>query len=141
MRVVVLSAFLVALFLSACAGAPWSPRTPAPMPSDATALNLPTMPPAEPQPAGVEWTCPGMLIGDVRVLREGDSVAFEWVNGGPVRLVWPRGFTAWLRDHQAEIVAPDSSVIAREGDVIRERLGGLEDGICEVDGVIYPPAS
>ncbi len=68
-------------------------------------------------------------------------MAFEWVGGGPVGLVWPRGFSAWLRDSNAEIVAPDGSLIAREGDVIRERLVGVESGICEVDGVLYPPAS
>jgi len=102
---------------------------------------LATAPPAEPLGADVEWGCAEQLIGDVRVLRDGSAVAFEWVSGGHVDLVWPRGFSAWLRDGEAEIVAPDGSVIAREGDVIRERLVGVESGICEVDGVLYPPAS
>ncbi len=83
----------------------------------------------------------GLADRCVRVLRDGSAVAFEWVGGGQVGLVWPRGFSAWLRDGEAEIVAPDGSVIAREGDVIRERLVGVESGICEVDGVLYPPAS
>ena len=56
-------------------------------------------------------------------------------------MVWPRGFSAWLRDGETEIVAPDGSAIAREGDVISERLVGVESGICQVDGVLYPPAS
>ena len=141
MRTLVLLALVTALALGACAGSPWSPRTPAPLPTDATTLMLSTEPPAEPLGADVEWGCADALIGDVRVLRDGSAVTFEWVSGGQVGLVWPRGFSAWLRAGNAEIVAPDGSVIAREGDVIRERLVGVESGICEVDGVLYPPAS
>lgn len=111
------------------------------LPSGATPLVLTTAPPAEPLRAGVEWACAGALIGDVRVIRVESAVAFEWVEGGQVDLVWPRGFSAWLRDGETEIAAPDGSVIARDGDVISERLGGVESGICEVDGVLYPPAS
>jgi len=69
------------------------------------------------------------------------SWPFERVEDGRVDLVWPRGFSAWLRDGETEIVAPDGSAIAREGDVISERLVGVESGICQVDGVLYPPAS
>lgn len=82
-----------------------------------------------------------MLIGDVRVTLVESAVAFERVEGGGVDLVWPRGFSAWLRDGETEIVAPDGSVIARDGDVISERLIGVESGICHLDGVLYPPAS
>jgi len=112
-RAMVLPSLLAALVLGACAGSPWSPRTPAPLPSEATALTLATAPPAEPLPAGVEWGCPDQLIGDVRVFRVGSAVAFEWVGAGQVDLVWPRGFSARLRDGETEIVAPDGSVIAR----------------------------
>ncbi len=140
-RAMVLPSLLAALVLGACAGSPWSPRIPAPLPSDATALTLATAPQAAPLPAGVEWGCPDQLIGDVRVFRVGGAVAFEWVGAGQVDLVWPRGFSARLRHGATEIVAPDGSVIAREGDVISERLVGVESGICQVDGVFYQPAS
>ena len=135
------SAFVGAMVLGACAESAWSPRTPAPVPSGATALTLATAPAAEPLPTGVEWACPDALIGDVRVLRNEGAVVFEWTSGGRVDLVWPRGFSAWLRDARAEIIAPDGSIVAREGQVISERLTGTEVGICAVDGVLYPPAS
>lgn len=141
MRSTVFGAFLTAVILAACAGSAWSPRTPAPVPSDAAPITLATAPPAEPLPAGVEWACPGMLLGDVRVLRDGDEVTFEWAFGGAVDLVWPRGFSAWVRDGKAEIIAPDGSLVAREGDVISERLTGIETGICAIDDVLYEPAS
>lgn len=141
MRSIFSSAVLVAVAMAACAGSAWSPRTPTPVPSDATPIRLATAPPAEPLPAGVEWACPSMLLGDVHVLRDGDEVVFESAFGGTVDLVWPRGFSAWVRDGNAEIVAPDGSLVAREGDVISERLTGMEEGICAVDDVLYEPAS
>ena len=141
MRAKAVSALVGAMVLGACAGSAWSPRTPAPVPSGATALALATAPAAEPLPAGVEWACPDALIGDVRVLRDQAAVVFEWTSGSRVDLVWPRGFSAWLRDERAEIIAPDGSIVAREGQIISERLTGTESGICAVDDVLYSPAS
>jgi hypothetical protein len=138
---IVFSAVLVAVALTACAESAWSPRTPAPVPSGATPITLVAAPPAEPLPAGVEWACPSALLGDVRVLRDGDEIVFERAFGGMVDLVWPRGFSGWVRDGKAEIVAPDGSIVAREGDIISERLTGTEAGICAVDDVLFPPAS
>ena len=141
MRTVRAASLAAALLLGACGGPAWSPRTPAPRPSGAETLVLVTAPPAEPLGVGFEWGCADALIGDVRVRRDGNAIAFERVGGGDVRLVWPRGFAAWLRDGEAQIVDPNGSVIAREGEVISERLVGVESGICQVDGVLYPPAS
>ena len=141
MRAMVLAASVATLALAACAGPQWSPRTPAPLPSGATPLLLATAPAAEPLGPGVEWGCADQLIGEVRVIRAESAVVFERVEGGRVDLVWPRGFSAWLRDGEAQIVAPDGSVIARDDDVISERLVGVESEICRVDGVLYPPAS
>ncbi len=140
-RATVIATLIGALALGACAGPQWSPRTPAPLPSGTMPLLLATAPPAGPLGAGVEWGCADQLLGDVRLIRHESAVAFERVEGGRVDLVWPRGFSAWLRDGETEIVAPDGSVIARDGDVISERLVGVESGICQVDGVLYPPAS
>jgi len=74
------------------------------------------------------------------MLRDGDAVAFEFLGGQSVHVVWPRGFSARLLDGRAELVAPDGSVVARDGDVL-DRLVGGTDAICEVNGVGYPPAS
>lgn len=74
------------------------------------------------------------------MLRDGDAVTFEYLDGRPVDLVWPRGFSARLLEGQAEIVAPDGSVVARDGDEITGLVGDTRD-ICQVDGITYPPAS
>ena len=114
------------------------PRTPAPLPSGATPMTLATAPPATHIPGN--WACGESTIEPSRVLREGDAVVFDYLSGGRVDLVWPRGFSAWLLDGRAEIVAPDGSVVLREGDVFSDIIGGVPN-ICEVDGVYYPPVS
>ncbi len=131
----ILAIFVTAL-LAACA--PQAPaRTPAVLPSGATALSIQTTDPATSYAAN--WACPAALINPVRLLRDGDAVAFEFVDGRPVELVFPRGFSARLLDARAEIVAPDGSVIAREGDELTELVGDTRE-ICEVNGIGYPPA-
>jgi hypothetical protein len=87
------------------------------------------------------WTCPGALINPVRMVRDGDAVSFEFLDGRPVDLVWPRGFSAWLLEGRAEIVAPDGSVVARDDGAEITGLVGDTRAICEVNGVAYPPAS
>jgi hypothetical protein len=86
----------------------------------------------------------------VHVLHDGDAVAFETVTGKRMDLVWPRGFSARLLDGRAEVVAPDGSVVAREGDELPSgTLGGSPSGtlaepgfdICQVNSAYYPPAS
>lgn len=131
---------------TACSVAPlpsYAPivRTPAPLPSGANALVLKTYAPAKSGP-GPAWACSESLIAPVRVLRDNDAVVFELASGDRrVDLVWPRGFSARLVDGQAEIVAPDGSVIGREGDVLSDMLAGIPSNICEINGVFYPPAS
>lgn len=116
-------------------------RTPAPLPSAATALILETAPPAASGP-GPAWACAESTPVSVRVVRNGETVVFETVTGGRIDLVWPRGFSARLLDSRAEIVAPDGSVVAREGDEIPSgTLSGPAGDICGVNGTYYPPAS
>ncbi|MCC6618925.1 MAG: hypothetical protein IT341_07790, partial [Chloroflexi bacterium] len=86
------------------------------------------------------WACPAALLNPIRVRRDGDAIAFDTLDGTPVHLVWPRGFSARLLDNRIEIVAPDGTLIARDGDVLDGLVGGA-DAICEVNGVTYPPAS
>lgn len=134
------SSILLLIFaagVAACA-AHVNPRTPAPLVSGATTLPLRTTPPAESYPE--TWACPAALINPVRMLRDGETISFELLDGRGVSLVWPRGFSARLLDGRAEIVAPDGSVTARDGDEITGLVGDARE-ICEVDGVTYPPAS
>jgi hypothetical protein len=80
------------------------------------------------------------LLAPVEVVRDGDAVVFER-DGERVDLVWPRGFSARALNGGAQIVAPDGRVIALEGEVLENYLGGDASAICSVGDVIYPPAS
>lgn len=110
------------------------------MPSGATALALQTRPPATAEERQPNWACPMALLGPFRMLHDDDAIAFEYLDGTAVELTFPRGFSGRLLDGQAELVAPDGSVIAREGDELDELVGDTRD-ICTVNGVTYPPAS
>ncbi len=119
---------------------PAPPRTPAPLPSEATALTLATAAPAAVIP--VHWACPGDTVAHGQVARQGDAVVFiGQYTGQTIDLVWPRGFSAWLLNGRAEVVAPDGTVVFHEGDDLSGKISGIPD-ICQVDGVgFYPPAS
>jgi hypothetical protein len=149
MRSLVVAA-LLAVVLSGCGlfqtePTPFPPRTAAPLPSGAAALALKTDAPATPVP-DAPWACPAALLAPVRVGRDGDAVVFRLVSDDSViTLIWPRGFSARLVSGRAEIVAPDGTVIARQGDVLADMLGGAGDEqgfhICSVSNRIYSPAS
>jgi hypothetical protein len=82
----------------------------------------------------------------VTLVRDGDQLTFLVTDSGRFRpVVWPRGFSARLYQGQAELVAPDGSVVAAEGEVL-DRIGGagpLPDAfaVCSVDSTTYGPAS
>lgn len=80
-------------------------RTPAPLPSGATALVLKTAPPAASGP-GPGWACAESTPVSVGVLRDGDSVVFGTTTGERIDIVWPRGFSAWLLDGRARSSRP-----------------------------------
>ena len=99
---------------------------PAALPPGATALTLPTQP-WKIWPIG-GFGCPMALVPPARLERDGDALVFMTVDV-PQRivLIWPSGYSARLREGHAELVAPDGSVLAREGDVISYLAGGSAD--------------
>ena len=96
--------------------------TAAPLPSGATALQLRTEAPSSPpgQPIGC-----ALLNYDGHLSLQGSELVLG--NGD---VVWPRGFSARLLNGKAELVGPDGTVVAREGDHLEGQiLGGYhEDG-------------
>lgn len=69
--------------------------------------------------------CNTALLGPVRVEPSGDELRFlSPETGEPVRIMWPSGWAAWRVGETAVLLARDGSLVAREGDVIRDRFGG-----------------
>lgn len=99
---------------------------PAALPRGATALTLSTQP-WKPWPLG-GFGCPMGLVAPARVVRDGDAVVFSRIDvPEQIVLVWPSGYSARLLEGRAELVAPDGSFLAREGDVISNLAGGAAD--------------
>lgn len=68
------------------------------------------------------------LVSPIRVERDGGAMVFTRVDIGERRsVVWPSGFSARLMDGRAELVYPDGSVLAGEGDVISNLAGAAAD--------------
>jgi hypothetical protein len=75
-----------------------------------------------------------------RLTRSGTDLALVNVNTGQqTTIVWPYGFVARLVDGKAELVAPDGSVVAREGDLLKVGGGFALPGfhVCEINGTMY----
>lgn len=125
---------------------PYPARTTAPLPPGAAAVELLTAPPGIPNKTGALDTCPGALLEPVTLRLDGTKLTFL-TGEGVVRLVqWPRGFSARRNQGRVELVAPDGAVVAVEGDVVRDAIGGSGPApgpfsVCHVGSETYGPAS
>jgi hypothetical protein len=101
-----------------------APTNPPQPPADAISLALRTYPTGWQVPF-LPRSCPLGLLPPVKLVREGDALVFDGLDGAGVRVpvVFPMGFQAWAIDGTAQLVAPEGIVLAREGDVL-DRLGG-----------------
>lgn len=48
-------------------------------------------------------------------------------SGNRLQVVWPNGYSAWVLNGRAELIPPNGTVLAREGDVISNLAGGAAD--------------
>lgn len=102
------------------------PSQPAVLPPSAAPLALRTQawrlwPP-------VVFGCGQAEVTPIRVERNGLAMVFaDTSTGDRVRAIWPNGYSAWLLNGRAELVRPDGSVFAREGDVVSGLAGGAAD--------------
>lgn len=92
--------------------------------SGATPVQLETAP-FQPLSLG----CAGVGIPDVVIgsYANGDIVFVRRFEPGPAPLVWPWGYSAWLVDGRVEIVRPEGTVLAVEGDVLSDFGGCIRD--------------
>jgi hypothetical protein len=118
-----------------------SPSTfsPVVLPSGAIPLTIQT----ESEPPFFDG-CTDSRLAPVRVVRSGSQLTFVLVyDGAPGSVVWPYGFSAWVVDGHAELLARDGTVVAREGDVLSDLGGGIEQEtgdafhVCEIGTTQY----
>jgi hypothetical protein len=95
------------------------------LPVDAVPLTLRTQP----------WRlwpfsfgCGMAALTPIRVERDGVSMVFaDEASSNRLQVVWPNGYSARLLNGRAELVQPDRSVLARDGDVISGLASGAAD--------------
>jgi hypothetical protein len=103
-----------------------APPQTAALPTGATPLVLRTQPWALWPPSG--FGCPMATVTPMRMVRDGEFVAFaDEASGNRLPIVWPSGFSARLLDGRAELVRPNGSALARDGDVISNLASSAAD--------------
>lgn len=73
--------------------------------------------------------CPAALLAPVRITSTSDKMVFVSVEGGAaVSVVWPAGWAAWRgADGIAVLARRDGSIAGREGDILRDYGGGVDE--------------
>ena len=100
------------------------PSQPAVLPSGAAPLTLRT----QPWRLLPSFGCPLALLTPIRVERDGVAMVFaDEASDSRVQAVWPNGYSARLLNGRAELISPDGSVLARDGDVISNLTAGAAD--------------
>ena len=102
-----------------------APPQSAPLPAGAVPLTLRTQP----------WKlwpfsfgCGLALLTPIRLERDGTSMVFaDEASTNRLQVVWPSGYSARLTNGRSELIAPDGSVLARDGDVISNLAAGAAD--------------
>jgi hypothetical protein len=86
---------------------------------------------------------PDAGLGSVRVARSrSELVVIGTMTGSRESVIWPHGFSARVLDGQAQLVAPDGTVVAREGDVLSHLGGGVGSTgdafhVCQIGSTQY----
>jgi hypothetical protein len=96
----------------------WARSGPAALPSGQT-LTIVTEP-----ASSADAPCLMALLRSAQMRRSGPELVFSQ-NGQRVEVVWPYGTTALLVNGEAELFAPDGSLIAIEGQTLPDLTGGL----------------
>jgi hypothetical protein len=102
------------------------PSQPAVLPANAEPLVLRTQSWRVWPPSG--FSCGMAGLTPIRVERDGVSMVFaDEASGNRLQVVWPNGYSARLMNGRAELIPPDGSVLARDGDVITNLAAGAAD--------------
>jgi hypothetical protein len=118
---------LLATLVLVAGAAVWLlPPQPAALPPTATSLDLRTQA-WRPWPFG-GFGCGLAALTPIRGEHVGNAMVFaDEASGTVLPVVWPAGYSARLLDGRAELVRPDGSVLARDGDVISGLASGAAD--------------
>jgi hypothetical protein len=74
------------------------------------------------------FSCGMAALTPIRVERDGGSMVFaDETSGNRGQVVWPNGYSARLLNGRAELVPPNGSVLARDGDVISKLASNAQD--------------
>ena len=102
----------------------FGPSQPAVLPPSAVPLTLRT----QPWRIWPTFGCGMAGLTPIRVERDGVSMVFaDAASGNRLQVVWPDGYSARLVNERAELIPPDGSVLARDGDVISDLAAGAAD--------------
>lgn len=79
----------------------------------------------------------------VRLVWDGEpdtGPTFTTLDGNGYDLMWPRGFSARIREGRIELIDPSGTVVARGGDELPELGGATTNIVCRVGQFVYGPA-